>query len=106
MLCEFVGFTTLWVTLVDVVLYVRDEFRVHVVHDGDTASSDLVIHSGKTTENDVIEHEQSVLMDPVPRRIEVAGFENVKDQLDTIDIDVNVAVLAAIASSLYWSCSQ
>ena len=92
LLRELVGLSALRIALIDVVLHVRNQVGIRTVHDRNAARGDLTIDSGEATKDDVIEHEKSVLTNPVPGRVEVAGLESVKRRLNTVD--VRVAVLA------------
>ena len=92
LLRKLVSLATLRVALVDVVLHVRDQVGIRTVHDGNAASGNLTIDGSQAAEDDVVEHEQSVLSNPVPRRVEMTGLQSVEDRLDAVN--VRIAVLA------------
>lgn len=83
------------VNLLDDILHVIHDRRIDPVHDCNTAIGDLAVDGGEAAEDDVVEHHESVLADPVPRRVEVASLEGVEDGLNTVE--VGVAVLASDA---------
>src|SRR6266702_2464553 len=72
------------VTAVDHELHELDEIGVGAIHDSDTTSSDFAVHVSKASEEDIVEHENRVLTNPVPGRIEVAGLERIEDRLNAI----------------------
>jgi len=62
---------------VDVVLHILEYVRISKVKESDAASSDLTIDCRQTAEDDIVPHEEGILMNPIPQRVEVAGLENV-----------------------------
>jgi phosphoribosylformylglycinamidine (FGAM) synthase PurS component len=88
------------VTSIDHKLHEFDEIGVSAVHNGDTAGSDLTVDGSETAEQNIIEHEESILTNPVPRRVEVTSLQRVKYGLDTVNIGVTVLTRNIVESSL------
>jgi hypothetical protein len=74
--------------MIDGVLHVSEHLGIGTIEQRNAASSDLAIDSGKPTKDDVVIHEQGILTNPVPRGVESASFERIKDWLDSINIQV------------------
>ena len=90
LLRRFVHRALVGAKLIDGVLHVLQERKVCTVHDQNVTSSNLAINSSQATEDDVVEHEQGVLINPIPRRVEVSVFERLENQLDIIDVSIVV----------------
>jgi hypothetical protein len=89
-----------WIAPIDHKLHEFDEVGIRTVHNGDATGGDLRIDSGEVAKENIIEHEESVLMDPIPRGVEMASFEGVENGLDAIDVSVAMFATNVVQSDL------
>lgn len=82
------------------ILHIAQHGWVCTVHDLDTLRCDLTIDGSEATEDDVDEHQQSILSDPVLRRVKVSRFERIEDGLDAIEVYIAMLTLDRVESSL------
>jgi len=53
--------------------------------------SNLMINGGEAAKVNVMEHENSILANLVPGRVEVMGFKCIENKLNTFNISVSVS---------------
>jgi hypothetical protein len=73
---------------------------VGTIHHDQAASGDVTVDGGEATEDDVEEHAESVLTNPVPGRVKVAGLERVEDRHDTVEIGLAMLLEYAVDAEL------
>ena len=84
------------------VLHKLKHVGVGPVKEGNAACGDFSIDCSKPTKNDVVVHEQGVLTDPIPGRVEMPSLEDVEARL--YSFNVSIAVLAVDTVELRLQC--
>src|ERR1700753_590682 len=71
-----------------------------MVENIDATSSYFTINCCELSVDDVIPHEQSILLSPVPRGVELMSFEGVKGREDTIDVEITMLAADSVQTHL------